>query len=107
MPPRAPRSTLFPYTTLFRSIAANRKSGVSAIQPATTGQRASETLKVSLAQAEASYASLSSRVAEYTERYDRLKAQAALVPQLEAEYAQLNRDYDVNKQNYEILVARR
>src|SRR5436190_3146189 len=88
-------------------IAANRKSGVSAIQPATTGQRASETLKVSLAQAEASVASLSSRVAEYAERYDRLKAQAALVPQLEAEYAQLNRDYDVNRKNYESLVARR
>jgi len=88
-------------------IATNRKSGVSAIQPATTGQRASETLKVSLAQAEASVASLSSRVAEYAERYDRLKAQAALVPQLEAEYAQLNRDYDVNKKNYESLVARR
>src|SRR5438309_4073339 len=107
MPPRAPRSTLFPYTTLFRSIAANRKSGVFAIQPAATGQRASETLKVSLAQAEASVASLSSRVAEYAERYDRLKAQAALVPQLEAEYAQLNRDYDVNRKNYESLVARR
>ena len=88
-------------------IAANRKSGVSAIQPATTGQRASETLKVSLAQAEASVASLSSRVAEYAERYERLKAQAALVPQLEAEYAQLNRDYDVNRKNYESLVARR
>src|SRR5438445_6013902 len=88
-------------------IAANRKSGVFAIQPAATGQRASETLKVSLAQAEASVASLSSRVAEYAERYDRLKAQAALVPQLEAEYAQLNRDYDVNKRNYESLVARR
>src|SRR5436190_3087393 len=88
-------------------IAANRKSGVFAIQPAATGQRASETLKVSLAQAEASVASLSSRVAEYAERYDRLKAQAALVPQLEAEYAQLNRDYDVNRKNYESLVARR
>src|SRR5437016_2703244 len=88
-------------------IAANRKSGVFAIQPAATGQRASETLKVSLAQAEAAVASLSSRVAEYVERYDRLKAQAALVPQLEAEYAQLNRDYDVNRKNYESLVTRR
>jgi polysaccharide chain length determinant protein (PEP-CTERM system associated) len=88
-------------------IAANRKSGISVIQPATSGQRASETLKVSLAQAEASVASLSSRVAEYTERYNRLKASASLVPQLEAEYAQLNRDYDVNKKNYESLVARR
>jgi polysaccharide chain length determinant protein (PEP-CTERM system associated) len=88
-------------------IAANRRSGISVIQPATSGQRASETLKVSLAQAEASVASLSSRVAEYTERYNRLKASASLVPQLEAEYAQLNRDYDVNKKNYESLVARR
>jgi polysaccharide chain length determinant protein (PEP-CTERM system associated) len=88
-------------------VAANRKSGVSTIQPATTGQRASETLKVSLAQAEASVASLSSRVAEYSERYNRLKASATLVPQLEAEYAQLNRDYEVNKKNYETLVARR
>jgi polysaccharide chain length determinant protein (PEP-CTERM system associated) len=88
-------------------IAAKRLSGASVVQPATTGQRASETLKVSLAQAEASVASLSSRVAEYSERYSRLKASAALVPQLEAEYAQLNRDYDVNKKNYESLVARR
>jgi polysaccharide chain length determinant protein (PEP-CTERM system associated) len=88
-------------------IAANRKSGVSVIQPATSGQRASETLKVSLAQAEAAVASLSSRVAEYAERYNRLKASATLVPQLDAEYAQLNRDYDVNKKNYESLVARR
>jgi polysaccharide chain length determinant protein (PEP-CTERM system associated) len=88
-------------------VAAKRASGVSAIQPATTGQRASETLKVSLAQAEASVASLSSRVAEYSERYNRLKASASLVPQLEAEYAQLNRDYDINKKNYESLVSRR
>jgi hypothetical protein len=50
---------------------------------------------------------LSSRVAEYSERYNRLKASATLVPQLEAEYAQLNRDYEVNKKNYETLVARR
>ncbi|MGE5097016.1 MAG: GNVR domain-containing protein, partial [Betaproteobacteria bacterium] len=72
-----------------------------------TGPRAAETLKVSLAQAEASVAALTMRVAEYTERYNKLKASAALVPQLEAEYAQLNRDYDVNKKNYESLVARR
>jgi hypothetical protein len=69
--------------------------------------RASETLKVSLAQAEASVASLSMRVAEYGDRYNRLKSSAALVPQLEAELAQLNRDYDVNKKNYESLVGRR
>jgi polysaccharide chain length determinant protein (PEP-CTERM system associated) len=88
-------------------IAANPKAGLAAAPLAMAGPRASETLKVSLAQAEASVASLSSRVNEYAERYRRLKASASLVPQLEAEYTQLNRDYDVNKKNYESLVARR
>ncbi len=47
------------------------------------------------------------RVAEYESRYARLKQSARMVPQIEAEFAQLNRDYDVNKKNYEALVARR
>jgi polysaccharide chain length determinant protein (PEP-CTERM system associated) len=71
------------------------------------GMAATETLRVSLAQAEASVAALSARVAEFSVRHERLKASASLVPKLEAELAQLNRDYDVNKRNYELLVSRR
>ncbi|HET9652360.1 MAG TPA: XrtA system polysaccharide chain length determinant, partial [Usitatibacter sp.] len=86
-------------------VAARPRTTLEAPPP--VGPRAAEQLKVSLAQAEANVAALTMRVAEYTERHNRLKASAALVPQLEAEHAQLNRDYDVNKKNYESLVARR
>lgn len=89
-------------------LVARRKEGA----PATPmsfggGARASEQLKVSLTQAEATVASLRARVAEYASRYARLKAAATMVPQLEAEYTQLNRDYEVNKKNYDSLVSRR
>ncbi len=77
------------------------------VQSASSGALASEQLKVSLAQSEAAVASLRARVGEYFSRYNELKASATRIPQLEAEYAQLNRDYDVNKKNYESLISRR
>ena len=52
-------------------------------------------------------ASLRVRVAEYQSRYNLLKDSVKMVPQIEAEYTQLNRDYDINKKNYESLVSRR
>jgi polysaccharide chain length determinant protein (PEP-CTERM system associated) len=91
-----------------RQIVASRPrdSGVASVY-APSGPRASEQLKVSLAGAEASVASLRARVAEYSIRYNQLKSAATQMPQLEAEFAQLNRDYDVNKKNYESLVSKR
>lgn len=64
-------------------------------------------LKVSLAEAEANTASLRARVSEYEERYKRSTALMKTQPQLETELAQLNRDYELDKRNYEQLVARR
>ena len=64
-------------------------------------------LKVSLGEAEANVASLRTRVAEYESRYQRTKELMKSMPQLEAEYTQLNRDYDIHKKNYEQLVTRR
>jgi len=40
-------------------------------------------------------------------RYKELQAQVSTLPQIEAEVAALNRDYEVNRQQYEQLLARR
>jgi polysaccharide chain length determinant protein (PEP-CTERM system associated) len=64
-------------------------------------------LSISLASAEASVASMKARVAEYRRRLDGLKAAVNAQPQVEAEYVQLTRDYEVTKANYERLLSRR
>jgi polysaccharide chain length determinant protein (PEP-CTERM system associated) len=64
-------------------------------------------LKVSLAEAEANVASLQTRVAEYEVRYNQARTSIQMVPEIEAEFIQLNRDYGIHKSNYENLVARR
>ena len=64
-------------------------------------------MKVSLADAEANVASLRARLNGYETQYAQLKASARLVPQVEAEFTQLNRDYDVQKKTYGDLLARR
>lgn len=84
-----------------------RKAGVPLIQSVASGPRASEQIKVSLAQAEANVASLRARVSEYSARYNHLREMARRMPEYEAELAQLNRDYEVNKRNYENLISRR
>lgn len=64
-------------------------------------------LNVELSSAEAKVAAMRARVEEYTGRVARLKAQSVAAPEIEAEFAQLNRDYQVNKENYEKLLQRR
>lgn len=64
-------------------------------------------LSLQLSEARAKAASMRARVEEYTARYARLKAQSIAAPDVEAQFTQLNRDYQVNKDNYEKLVARR
>lgn len=64
-------------------------------------------LNVALAESEAIVASMQARVEEYTGRYEHLKALSVAIPKVESEFTQLNRDYNVNKANYEQLLGRR
>jgi polysaccharide chain length determinant protein (PEP-CTERM system associated) len=64
-------------------------------------------LTVSLSQAEARVASMRARVDEFSGRVARLRSQSTSAPEIEAQLTQLNRDYQVNKDNYQKLVERR
>jgi polysaccharide chain length determinant protein (PEP-CTERM system associated) len=64
-------------------------------------------MKIALAAAEATVASARAKLAGLEAQQKFLKSQAQLVPQVEAEYVQLNRDYDVQKATYQSLLARR
>ncbi len=64
-------------------------------------------LKVALTEADAKIAAVRVRVAEYTMRHERLQMQSNAVPEVESQLAQLNRDYEINKLNYEKLIGRR
>lgn len=66
-----------------------------------------EKLKVSLSDAEARVASLRARVGEYGARVAKFRSMRSAVPEVEAQFAQLDRDYQINKANYEKLIASR
>lgn len=64
-------------------------------------------LKIALSEAEANVASLQGRTSELEARYNQARVASRALPQLEAELVQLNRDYEVQRKNYESLVSRR
>jgi polysaccharide chain length determinant protein (PEP-CTERM system associated) len=91
-----------------KEVAELRKAAMAA--PSVAGgsnSLASQELSKLLAASEVQVASLRARVAEYSTRYNQARSMLRTAPQIEAEAAQLDRDYSINKKNYEDLVARR
>ncbi len=82
-------------------IASGKAKGEAATSP--IYQR----IRIALAETEAQVASLRSQLALKEARLKELRSTAGKVPQVEADLAQLNRDYDIISKNYQALVARR
>lgn len=93
-----------------REIAELRKAAMNMPVPMpmqSSGSLAQQELVRLLATTEVQVASLKARVDEYSARYSQALAAMKTAPQVEAEAAQLNRDYAIHKRNYEELVQRR
>ncbi len=84
--------------------ASGEAAGLPSLDPS---GKAYQELKVEVSNAEAEVSALQVRVEEFRRRVDELKQKMATIPDVEAKLARLNRDYEINKRNYEALVARR
>lgn len=90
-----------------RQVQELRKTAMASGTPAGSHSLAYQELSRMLATSEVQVAALRTRVAEYESRLSRARGLMKTAPQVEAEFAQLNRDYDINKKNYHDLVSRR
>ncbi len=91
--------------------ATEEKGGKPAV-PAGRAVRSSqnavfEQLKVRLYETESGIASMQRQIADATRERDRLEEMVRSAPGVQAEFLNLNRDYDVLRKNYDELVARR
>ena len=72
-----------------------------------TGDPVGQQLKVALNDSEANVTAVRARLGEYEARYNQLRSSAETLPKIDMELTQLNRDYDIQKRQYESLVGRR
>jgi len=91
----------------------SRRDELARLQAENPKRRAAATnpvyqrLRNNLSDAEASVASLRGQLEAQVARLEEIRSQANQVPQAEAELAQLNRDYEIMRRNYDQLVQRR
>lgn len=90
-----------------KEVADLRKIAMATPMTSSSNSLVVQELNRMLAVSEVQVASLRARVGEYEARVNRARSMMKTAPQVEAEYAQLNRDYEINKKNYNDLVSRR
>jgi polysaccharide chain length determinant protein (PEP-CTERM system associated) len=72
----------------------------------TSGSSALEELKLAYRQSEVELRAIQLRTNEYQGRVNEIKQKLDTLPKVEAELTRLNRDYNINKENYQELVQR-
>jgi len=65
-----------------------------------------QNLRLSLSQADADLAAIRGQMQAQQALIGELRGRVEAIPEVEAELARLNRDYEVNKQQYDTLVQR-
>jgi polysaccharide chain length determinant protein (PEP-CTERM system associated) len=90
-----------------KEVADKRAAAAKSTAPLPDVTPAMQELSRTLAAAEVQVAGLRVRVGEYSARLASAKEKMKLAPQMESELAQLNRDYEVHRKNYNDLVERR
>ena len=90
-----------------REIEARSKAAENDPVNHVSGDPVAQQLKVALNDAESTVTTMRARLGEYEARYNQLRASAETLPKIDMEVTQLNRDYDIQKRQYESLVARR
>jgi polysaccharide chain length determinant protein (PEP-CTERM system associated) len=87
--------------------AQEAKAGTVKSQAPTPGiSTALEELKLAYRQSEVNLTAIQLRKDEFEKRIQALKAKLDILPKVEAELTRLNRDYEINRTNYQELVQR-
>ena len=89
------------------ALARQHRSGVAVAVGTMAGNPMIQKLEVQLAEADAGIAGVEARIRDLRAEIAQVRADAKQAPEIEAEMARLNRDYDVIRTNYETLVKRR
>jgi polysaccharide chain length determinant protein (PEP-CTERM system associated) len=88
-------------------IEARAKAAADKPDPSFSGNPIAQQLKVALNESEATVTTARARLGEHEARYNQLRAAAESLPKIETELGQLDRDYDVQKRQYDSLIQRR